>query len=87
MCKRKPDPGQLVVAGELPAGQVEGTVVVVQNDVRSFWISSKIKLGTHCSVSSSCGETHRLHTEVHHYMIIQRQSRTIIRYKNNSKVQ
>jgi len=49
----KPCPGQLAGAGELPAGQVGGTLVVVQDDVRSFWVGSEIELATHCPVSSS----------------------------------
>ncbi len=52
-CKRKLYPGQLAVAGKLPAGQVGGTLVVVQYNIGSFWISSKIELATHCGVSSS----------------------------------
>ena len=49
----KAHPGQLAVAGELPAGQVGRTLVLIQYDVRSFWISCKIELATHCGVSSS----------------------------------
>lgn len=49
----KPHPGQLAVAGELPAGQVCRTLVLIQYNERSLWISCKIELATHCDVSSS----------------------------------
>ncbi len=51
VCIRKPYPGQFAVAGKLPADQVGGTFVVIEYYVRSFWISSKIELATHCGVS------------------------------------
>lgn len=48
----KPYPGQFAVAGELPADQVYGTLVVIQHNVSSFWISCEVELTTHCGVSS-----------------------------------
>ncbi len=70
VCYKKPYPGQLAVAGKLPAGQVGGTLVVVQNNVCSFWISSKIELATHCGISSSfMSKAQKTTDELHHHIM------------------